>query len=268
MIKGIDVCTYQGIIDWARVKNDGVTFAMIKATQGRSEINPANRNIVDGKYSRNIVEATKAGVSCGVYHYLTAATVAEAHAEAKLFLNAIVPYKDKITLFAAVDVESKYLPVNKTLLTNIVKAFYDDVEKAGYKAAVYTNPDFLKNRLNIGEMRLWLALWRDKNKTPTSFRNMVMWQWGAGNVKGVTKTVDCNFGFFDAADNKATAPAKTAIKAGDKVRVKNAVLYGTNKRFMVIFPSYTVLQVNGDRIVIGIGKIVVAAVHADNLTRV
>ena len=22
MIKGIDVCTYQGIIDWAKVKND------------------------------------------------------------------------------------------------------------------------------------------------------------------------------------------------------------------------------------------------------
>ena len=31
---------------------------------------------------------------------------------------------------------------------------------------------------------------------------------------------------------------------------------------------YIQLQVNGDRIVIGIGKIVVAAVHADNLTRV
>ena len=268
MNKGIDVCTYQGVIDWAKIKNDDVTFAMIKATQGRSETNYAQCDITDVQFRRNIVAAPGCGISVGVYHYLTATTVAEAHKEAKQFIDAISVFKDKITLYAAVDVESKYLPVNKTLLTNIVKAFYDDVEKAGYKSAVYTNPDFLKNRLNIGEMRLWLALWRDKNKTPTSFRNMVMWQWGAGNVKGVTKTVDCNFGFFDAADNKATAPAKTAIKAGDKVRVKNAVLYGTNKRFMAIFPSYTVLQVNGDRIVIGIGKIVVAAVHADNLTRV
>ena len=264
MNKGIDVCTYQGVIDWARVKNDGVTFAMIKATQGRSEINQANRNFVDGKYSRNIAEAAKAGVSCGVYHYLTAATVAEAHAEAKLFLNAIVPYKDKITLFAAVDVESKYLPQNKRLLTEIVSAFYSDVEKAGFRCAVYTNPSFLKYRLNdIGDKRLWLALWRDRSKTPTGYKNLVMWQWGTSKVAGIAGEVDSNLGFFEK-----DKPVRNVLKVGDRVRVKKAVLYNSNRKFLALLPTYRVIRVTGDRVVIGFGSLVIAAVNADNLTRV
>lgn len=267
MNKGIDVSTYQGVIDWGKVKKDGVAFAMIKATQGRSEINTANRNIVDGKYSRNIAEAAKAGVSCGVYHYLTAATVSEAHAEAKLFLNAIVPYKDKITLFAAVDVESKYLPQDKRLLTEIVSAFYSDVEKAGFRCAVYTNPSFLKYRLNdIGGKRLWLALWRDRNKVPTGYKNMVMWQWGASKVGGITGEVDSNFGFYET-EKKPAVKTEKKIKVGDRVTIKKAVLYGTNKPFMAILPTYRVLQIKGDRAVIGIGRLVVAAVHTDNLIK-
>ena len=41
MKKGIDVSTYQGIIKWNKVHASGVDFAMIKATQGRSELNSA-----------------------------------------------------------------------------------------------------------------------------------------------------------------------------------------------------------------------------------
>ena len=57
MNKGIDVCTYQGVIDWAKIKNDDVTFAMIKATQGRSETNYAQCDITDVQFRRNIVAA-------------------------------------------------------------------------------------------------------------------------------------------------------------------------------------------------------------------
>ena len=57
--------------------------------------------------------------------------------------------------------------------------------------------------------------------------------------------------------------AKT-IKEGDKVKVVNAVTYD-GKKFDVYYDKYDVIEVNGNRVVIGIGNTVTAAVNAKNL---
>lgn len=76
---------------------------------------------------------------------------------------------------------------------------------------------------------------------------------------------------FDAfiTTNGTPEPAKQVesvkqIKVGSKVKIKNAVTYD-NKRFIAYYDVYDVIQVTGDRIVIGIGKTVTAAIHKDNL---
>ena len=199
MKRGIDVSTRQGVVDWAKVKADGIDFAIIKATQGRSETG-TYRNFTDSQFVRNVVGAHQAGVRCGVYHYLTAQTVSEAMEEAELFLSAVAPYRNIIDLWAVVDVESKHLPVNKTLLTQIVNTFCSRMVSAGYRPMVYTNPDFLKNRLNdISYWDLWLALWRNKANIPalSDYPNMKVWQWGAEVVDGVTGKVDANYMIAD-----------------------------------------------------------------------
>ena len=58
------------------------------------------------------------------------------------------------------------------------------------------------------------------------------------------------------------------LKVGDRVRVKKALLYNSNRKFLALLPTYRVIQVTGDRVVIGFGSLVIAAVNADNLTRV
>ena len=197
MNRGIDVCTYQKTVDWAKVKASGVSFAMVKATQGRSEANSSLYLFTDGQFKRNIVEASNAGLRCGVYHYLTATTVADAEKEAKYFLNVIAPYQKYINLYAAVDVESVYLPQDKLLLSQIVNTFCKLVKAAGYEPVLYTNPDYLKTRLNdMSDWKLWLALWRNKNNVPTvkQYPKLVMWQWGAETVDGITSgKVDADF---------------------------------------------------------------------------
>lgn len=64
----------------------------------------------------------------------------------------------------------------------------------------------------------------------------------------------------------ATTTAQT-LKQGDKVKVLNAVTY-TGKTFKTYYDKYDVIQVNGDRVVIGIGKTVTAAVKVSNLEKV
>lgn len=206
MLRGIDVSTHQGTIDWDEVAGAGLSFAIIKATQGRSEATAGLRNFTDSKFKRNITEAHRIGLRVGVYHYLTAQTVSEAMEEAKYFLSVIEPYKPLIDLWAVVDVESKYLPKDKTLLTQIVNTFCSCLVTAELEPMVYTNPDFLKNRLNdISYWPLWLALWRSKTNVPkiADYPSMKLWQWGSEKISGISGNVDANFAIADLPEIKA-----------------------------------------------------------------
>ena len=216
MKRGIDVSTFQGKISWQDVRASGVDFAMIKATQGRSETQ-SYRDFTDSKFVANITGASSAGIRCGVYHYLTAQDVSEAIHEAEYFLSVIAPYKKHITLYAAVDVESKYLPTDKTLLTQIVYAFCSRVEAEGYDPIIYTNLDWIKNRLgNISAYPLWLALWRNKNNVPQldKYPNMRMWQWGMEAVNGINGNVDANYMIAEKPTNQPERVQETVKESG------------------------------------------------------
>ena len=102
MLKGIDVSTLQGAIDWSRVSAD---FAMIKATQGRGQgaVTRLLYRFTDSKFKTNI---TKCPVPCGVYHYFTATDKSKALDEIDYYCSIIEPYRSRIKLWAALDVES------------------------------------------------------------------------------------------------------------------------------------------------------------------
>lgn len=256
MRRGIDVSTYQGDINWAEVKADGIDFAMIKATQGRSESSPNLRNFVDSKFAQNIVGAHRWGVEAGVYHYLTAKTVSEAMEEAKLFLDAVAPYRSIIKLYAAVDVESKHLPTDKTLLTQIVFTFCSRVEAEGYDPIIYTNLDWMRNRLNdISAYPLWLALWRDRENVPTvkQFPSLCIWQWGTEAVRGIAGKPDANFMIAEkpksetvetdttVGDKKDTRDNTPSVWAEDDVRwaVENKIMRGDEKGDLMLHQPLT-----------------------------
>ncbi len=81
-------------------------------------------------------------------------------------------------------------------------------------------------------------------------------------VSGKGSTV---YGWVDAAD--VSVAADQTIKKGDKVKVLKAQTYNGGT-FKTYYDVYDVIQVNGDRVVIGIGKTVTAAVKASNLQKV
>ncbi|MBP3919239.1 MAG: hypothetical protein J6I50_08735 [Clostridia bacterium] len=209
-LRGIDVSVYQGSIDWKKTANAGIRFAMLKATQGRSVKNSSLYLFEDSTFKKNAENANANGIICGAYHYLTATTQAQAIEEAEYFLSVIKPYKAKLPLGAAVDVEDSRLPKNKELLTQIVQTFCDTVKKAGFEPLIYTNPDYLTHRLgDVTAYGLWLALWRDKKYVPRdqSYPNLRMWQWGTEKVDGISAQTDANFG---AANLLSAIQAKNA----------------------------------------------------------
>lgn len=273
-MKGIDVSTYQGYPNWEKVKQDGVQFAILKASQGRAESSEAYL-FEDSKFKYNITNATAAGIQCGVYHYFTAQTEAECDKEAEFFLSVIKPYRKNITLYAAIDVESKYLMgLSRRVLTSLVRRFCDKVAMAGYEPIVYTNPDWLKNRLDpLKEYHLWLALWRSKLLKPTGYDNIKIWQWGASNVDGISGKVDTNIGYFElpetnVPDTQPEPSHRDELNVGDTVRVENPIRYDTGKLFQPKFREYTIDSIVNDRAVIshhGMGR---APVHIEYIEKI
>lgn len=234
MKRGIDVSVFQSCINWEKVRASGVDFAMIKATQGRSEQNPALRMFTDSFFIRNMIGAQKSGIRIGVYHYLTAQTVTDAIEEADYYLSVIAHYKSAVSLYAAVDVESKYLPAEKSMLTMIINAFCKRVQRAGFTPMVYTNPNFLKNRIgDISVWPLWLALWRDKKFVPSKedYPNIRIWQYGSESVEGIGGKTDADYEIQEKEEEKKEEPVmdnepNSWSKEAVEWAVKNKIMIG------------------------------------------
>ena len=62
MIRGVDVSSVQGSMDWVSVAESGIQFAVLKCSQG-------NEAGVDGQFSANLANAPAAGVVIGAYHF-------------------------------------------------------------------------------------------------------------------------------------------------------------------------------------------------------
>lgn len=189
MIKnGIDVSYHQGMIDWKKVKESGVEFAIIRAGYGK--------NTVDNYFIENICGANCVGIEIGVYWFIYALNEKEAIENAKRCIDTIALYKDIIGLKVWCDYEydsdnysiKNDVVQNKESRTRIVKAFLHTLEEYGYDVGVYANPDYLNNYfLNLSEYPLWLAAY-SYTEEQTKKYNPFMWQYSSkGKLNGIGK---------------------------------------------------------------------------------
>jgi len=201
MISGIDVSTYNGFIDWRKVKGDGISFAMIKATQGKSLYMAKPLYLfTDSRFAENLDNAFNAGISIGVYHFLTASTKEQALEEADYFLSVISKFKDKIELWAAVDVEDdhNFKDLSRDELSDIVRVFCTRVREGGFEPMIYTNRNYIRYKLNYNKLRdipMWQAHWSSVKPEDTG-EALKIWQYSSGRVNGIETETDLNYGFF------------------------------------------------------------------------
>ena len=248
--KLIDVSTWNGNIDWDKVYKSGVRYAMIRSSFGIE-----NPNQVDNKFVRNITNAQRAGVKCGIYHYSYAKSATEAKKEAEFCLKTIKGYK--IDLPVAFDIEdSSQTHLGKDTLTSIVITFCDKIKSAGYRPMLYCNPNWLCNYLHkdklINKYDIWLANW---GVSAPSY-NCAIWQYSEnGSVPGISGSVDMNWIYKDYISTKpattkpVTKPSnvkktdysvKVTAQAGLNVR-KGA---GTNYSIITALKCGTVVTVS------------------------
>lgn len=194
VIPGIDVSKWNGDIDWKTVKSTGsAAFAMIRSSYGYEDTDP--------KLADNVKGCEENDIPYGFYHYMYARTVKEAHMEAAYFLNVISGYSPEYPVVLDIE-ESFYDGMSKELVTDIVVAFMEDLENAGYYAMIYSYAKFFDDNLiydRIADYDIWVACWGDESKLFENFSyHYGMWQYSeTGKLDGIEEYVDLNYCYKD-----------------------------------------------------------------------
>ena len=197
-MKGIDVSSHQGLIDWAKVKAAGIEFAVVRAGYGQYKTQ------VDAKAHQNIFGALGAGLHVGVYWFSYATTPEEAKAEADLCADTIEKYKGQLDFPIYFDYEydseiySKQKGVTPTqaLRESLAKAFCEEIEARGWRAGVYTNLDYLRTRWRKEALNAWELWLADYTGSPDV--SCGMQQTGStGKINGISGNVDTDTAFTD-----------------------------------------------------------------------
>ncbi len=187
MSNGIDVSQWQGRINWQRVETD---FVIIRAGYGRL----ASQK--DSEFETNYKGVGDRGIPCGTYWFSYAVNPDEARAEADACLSVIKGKKFEYPIYYDVE-DSRILSLGKKAVSNIIHAFLERIENAGYFAGLYMSADDLTAYADE-DIRRRYAVWvadYDTNR-PDYDGAYGMWQKSStGRIDGINGNVDIDESF-------------------------------------------------------------------------
>lgn len=194
----IDVSGWQGDIDWAKAKADGVEGAIIRLGYGEG-------NNADKKAQRNISECKKLGIPFGIYWYSYADTPSLAKEEgadvvAKLKQFGVNPSDLAYPVYYDLEKwtwEGHQPPTDPNVYNNIVNNWYSALQSAGYKnLGVYSYTSYLRGPLKHADIyakTAWVAQYGARMGFDSFSTNSRGWQYtSSGKVDGISGNVDMN----------------------------------------------------------------------------
>ena len=194
---GVDVSSYQGVVDWPAVKAAGADFAMLRVGfrgYGKGALQP------DDLFDSHLDGAHTAGIDAGVYFFSQALTAEEGREEAQYVLERLKGRKLELPVYfdwepiSAED--SRTNGYDYANLTDSAVAFCQTIQAAGYQAGVYINRQqgyYHYDLSRLADYSLWVA---DYNAYPDFYYRFDMWQYSAnGQVNGFDIQVDQNLLF-------------------------------------------------------------------------
>lgn len=194
----IDVSEWQGDIDWAKAKADGVEGVIIRLGYGEG-------NNADKKAQRNISECKRLGIPFGIYWYSYADTPSIAKEEgadvvAKLKQFGVNASDLAYPVYYDLEKwtwEGHQPPTDPNVYNNIVNNWYSALQSAGYKnLSVYSYTSYLQGPLKHADLyakTTWVAQYGARmgfDSFPADSRG---WQYtSSGKVDGISGNVDMN----------------------------------------------------------------------------
>ena len=180
MIKGIDVSTWQGNIDFGKVKASGIDFVIIRAGYGRETSQK------DNCFEQNYNAAKAAGLDVGAYWYSYADSAEDAVKEAKACMEVIKGKKFEYPIYFDLEEQSQFAK-GKNFCDSVIKAFCGEL-------TYYLN-NYVSNSV-AGKYALWVAQY---NYRCTYTANKYgIWQYSdEGRINGISGNVDMDYCYTD-----------------------------------------------------------------------
>ena len=185
--KCIDVSTWQGSIDFNKVKSAGYDYVIIRAGYGKE------KSQKDNMFETNYKNAKSAGLKVGAYWFSYAMSPSTATAEADACLSCIKGKKFELPVYY----DMEYQPAMSTSNSNYTKMavnFCNKLKSNGFKSGVYSSAsvyDYLLNRktLKNNGISIWNAEWYTKPSITCD-----VWQYSDnGRINGISTNVDLNY---------------------------------------------------------------------------
>ena len=190
---GVDVSAFQGNIDWQKVKDSGIRFAMLRLGYRGYETG----RLVEDEYIRKNLEQTKAvGMPIGAYFFSQALTIKEVDQEIEFMLKVLGDYELHMPIVLDWEIpteDARTAKMDAKTLTSLQAHFCKTMTEKGYTPMIYFNWHQSNTLLNLKELEsypVWLALYQNRMTYPY---HVEMWQYtSSGRVPGINVDVDIN----------------------------------------------------------------------------
>lgn len=186
-VKCLDISTWQGYVDFNKVKSAGYNYVILRAGFGREYSQK------DNTFERNYANAKAAGIKVGVYWFSYSTSPSDAYREANACLYCLNGKRLDMPVYYDLEYQPA-MSMSNSNYTQMALNFCSTIKKAGYKSGVYSSASvysYLLNRqtlINNG-VSIWNAQWSSYCSVPCD-----IWQYSEkGQVNGISTSVDMNY---------------------------------------------------------------------------
>ncbi len=203
LYNAIDISYHNGTIDFAKLKKTDTKAVIIRVGYRGYGGSGALRK--DNLFDYNITNAIAKGFDVGVYFYSQSINEQEAREEANFLLPYIKNYNINLPVYfdyefaevsdGRLDSAWNSGKLNKSKMSKNAIAFCETIEKAGYKAGVYSSTNFFQTKYDETLFNKGYAMWLAHYASKTSYAgDYEIWQYSSkGKVSGIDGSVDCNY---------------------------------------------------------------------------
>lgn len=226
-IKGIDVSSWNGTINWKTVSDYGMGFAILRITE--------KGNKVDSTFEANYKGCIDNKIPVGVYKYSYATNVSEIRYEANVVVKTM--NKRKLDYPVFLDIEDKCQEnLSKDLMLKMIKAFRSIIVKAGYKFGIYCSYSWYQNKLpdDAKKYDCWVARYpindtgdlQERLRVPAS-TGVIGWQYSSkATIPGIPTKTDRSVFYKDYSKSSTTStdsPKPTTTQGSDTMNKDKAI---------------------------------------------
>ena len=196
---GIDVSRWNEEINWNKVKDAGIKYAIIRAGYRGSVTGTL---VEDWYFKENVEGATAAGIPIGLYFFTQATNEVEAVEEASMVITLCKDYDITYPIF--IDTEGaggngRADALDTKTRTAVCLAFCETIRRAGYDAGIYASRNWFNKNIDTSvltdDIYIWLAEYGD---AVTYDKKYHIWQYtSSGRVLGIEGRVDLNLSYLE-----------------------------------------------------------------------